>query len=48
MKKVLNDNKKLLKELNAKLQGLQAELVEANKLEGKDAFIEVQVKKNFC
>ena len=46
MKKVLDDNKKLLKELNAKLQGLQAELVEANKLEGKDAFIEVQVKKN--
>jgi hypothetical protein len=32
--------------LNADLKILQAKLVEANKLEGKDAYIDVKVKKN--
>ncbi len=39
-------NKKLVKELNAELKTLQEKLVEANKLEGKDAYIAVKVKKN--
>lgn len=46
MKKISGDNKKLLKELNAELKTLQAKLVQANKLEGKDAYIDVKVKKN--
>lgn len=39
-------NKKLLRELNAELKALQAKLVEANKLAGKDAYIDVRVTKN--
>ncbi len=46
MKKVPSDTKKLVKDLNAKLKVLQSELIEANKLEGKDPFIGVKVKKN--
>lgn len=46
MEKTSADNKKLLRELHAKLKILQAQLVEANKLEGKDAYIDVRVRKN--
>lgn len=46
MKKTAADNKKILKDLNAELKRLQAELVKANKAEGKDAYIDVKVKKN--
>ena len=46
MAKILNDNKKLLKELNAELKRLQAQLTETNKLEGKDPYIDVKVKKS--
>jgi hypothetical protein len=46
MKKTAADNKKLLKELNAELKRLQAELVKANRVEGNDAFIDVKVKEN--
>jgi hypothetical protein len=46
MAKTLGENKKRLKELHAQLKVLQEELVKANKLEGKDAYIEVTVKKN--
>lgn len=46
MAKTSADNKKLLKELNAKLKKLQADLVKVNKLEGKDPYIEVKVRKN--
>ena len=46
MKKTANDNKKILKDLNAELKRLQAELVKANKVEGKDPYIDVKVKKN--
>ena len=46
MKKIPTDNKKLVKELTAQVKVLQAKLVEANKLEGKDTYIDVKVKKN--
>lgn len=46
MSKILADNKKLLKKLNAELKILQTKLAEANKLEGKDMYIDVKVKKN--
>lgn len=46
MSKTPADNKKLLKSLQAELKVLQAKLVEANKLEGKDSYIEVKLKKN--
>lgn len=46
MEKIPTGNKKILKELNVELKTLQAKLVQANKLEGKDAYIEVKVKKN--
>ena len=46
MKKVSAADKKRLKELNAQIKELQAELVKANKLEGKDDYITVKVKKN--
>ena len=46
MEKLPATNKKLLKELNAKLKKLQAELVEAHKVEGNDAYIDVKIKKN--
>lgn len=42
----LTENKKLLKDLNSQLKKLQAQLVQANKFEGKDAYIDVKVKKN--
>lgn len=46
MKKMSAADKKRLKELNAQIKTLQSELVQANKLEGKDPYIEVKVKKN--
>lgn len=46
MKKVVVDNKKLLKELNAQIQVLRAELAKAEALEGKNPSIEVRVKAN--
>lgn len=46
MAKTSADNKKLLKGLNAELKTLQEKLAQANKLEGKNAHIEVKVKKN--
>ncbi len=46
MEKVSKEHTKRLKELNAEIKRLQGELVEANKYEGKDAYIEVRVKKN--
>lgn len=46
MTKISADNKKLVKELTAQVKVLQAQLVAAQKLEGKDAYIEVQVKKS--
>lgn len=46
MKKVSADNKKLLKKLNTELQGLQTALVQAHKLEGKDDYIAVKVRKS--
>jgi len=39
------ENKKLLKALRAELKILQEKLVQANKLEGKDEYIDVKVKK---
>lgn len=45
MKKISASDKKRIKGLNAELQVLQEELVRANKLEGKDAYITVKVKK---
>jgi len=46
MKTTSKDNKKLLKELQIELKSLQEKLVEAHKLEGKDMYINVRVKKN--
>jgi hypothetical protein len=46
MEKVPANNKKLLKSLNDQIKVLQEKLVEAEKREGKDAYIEVKVKKN--
>ncbi len=46
MKKISGDNKKRVKELSTELKALQAQLAQAYKLEGKDAYIEVKVKKN--
>lgn len=46
MKKTATAKKKLLKELNVKIKSLQAQLVTANAFEGKDAYIDVKVKKN--
>ncbi|MCA9357382.1 hypothetical protein H6784_01715 [Candidatus Nomurabacteria bacterium] len=46
MAKITGDNKKLLKELNAQIKTLRAQLVKANALEGKDTYIDVKVKKN--
>src|SRR3989338_3519072 len=45
-KTAVDNNKKILKDLNAELKRLQTELVKANKVEGKDAYIDVKVKKN--
>lgn len=41
----MTNNKKLLAGLNAQLKALQTELVEANKREGKDAYIDVKLGK---
>jgi TolA-binding protein len=46
MTKALTNNKKLLKQLQTELRVLQEKLAEAHKLEGKDAYIDVRVKKN--
>lgn len=46
MEKASAANKKLLKVLNTELKGLQTELVKVQKLEGKDAYIDVKVKKS--
>ena len=46
MAKIAENNTKLLKDLNAQIKKLQAELVMANKVEGKDSYINVKVKKN--
>jgi len=46
MKKLSPADKKLVKDLNAQVKVLQTKLVQANKLEGKDDFIDVRVKKN--
>ena len=46
MEKLSATNKKSLKDLQAKLKVFQAELVEVNKREGKDAYIGVKVKNN--
>lgn len=46
MEKTTATHKKLLKELNAELKIIQAKLAEANKREGKDAYIDIKVKKN--
>jgi hypothetical protein len=45
MEKISAQNKKLIKGLTAELKVLKEKLVEAHKLEGKDAYIEVKVKK---
>lgn len=39
-------DKKLIKELNAKIKALQTQLVKAKVVEGKDDYIDVKVKKN--
>ena len=39
-------NKKLLKELNAQIKVLQEKLAETQKLEGKDAYIDVKTRKS--
>jgi hypothetical protein len=46
MKKADAANKKVLKELHAKVKVLQVDLVKAKQLEGKDSYIGVKVKKN--
>ncbi len=46
MAKTSIEDKKLLKKLQAELKVLQEKLTEAEKLEGKDAYIDVRVKKN--
>lgn len=39
-------NKKLVKELTAQLKTLQEKLVQVNKREGKDSYLDVKIKKN--
>ncbi len=46
MEKISAITKKHIKELSAELKILQEQLVEAHKLEGKDAYIDVRVQKN--
>lgn len=46
MKKIPAENIKLLKELNTKLEKLQTDLVQVNKLEGKDPNVTIKIKKN--
>lgn len=45
MKQTVADNKKQLKGLQSELKKLQTALVQANKVEGKDAYIDVRVEK---
>lgn len=45
MQKISTDTKKLITGLSAELKVLQEKLVQAHKLEGKDAYIEVKLKK---
>lgn len=46
MKKTQAENKKQLKNLNAQVKTLQTKLVQAKKVEGKDDYINVKVKKS--
>jgi hypothetical protein len=46
MKKLSGEDKKRLKELNGQIKELEKELVVANKLEGKDAYVAVEIKSN--
>lgn len=46
MGKISTGDKKRVKELSAKLKALQGKLTEVQKLEGKDAYVDVKVKKN--
>lgn len=46
MKKTSADTKRHVKELNVQLKTLQEKLAEAHKLEGKDAYLDVKIKKN--
>lgn len=46
MEKTATTQKRVLKELNGQLKILQGALVEANKVEGKDEYIQVKVKKD--
>ncbi len=46
MQKMSPENKKRIKELDAKLHVLQDELIKANQKEGKNPHIEVKIKKN--
>lgn len=46
MKKLTPENKTLLKALQAEIKRLQAALVEANKIEGNDMYIDVKIRKN--
>ncbi len=45
MEKISAEDKKRIKGLSAEVKVLQEQLVRAQKLEGKDAYIEVEVKK---
>ncbi|MCA9360749.1 hypothetical protein H6789_02720 [Candidatus Nomurabacteria bacterium] len=46
MKKLTAEEKKLLKELNSEIKILRIKLAQAEKLEGKDDYISVKLKKN--
>lgn len=46
MQKISSENKKLIKGLSVELKTLQEKLIQAHKLEGRDAYIEVKIKKN--
>lgn len=46
MKKISTEDKKLIKELNAEIKALRVKLAQVEKLEGKDDYISVKVKKN--
>lgn len=46
MKKLSADEKKRVKELQTQIKGLQTKLVQVEKLEGKDPYVEVKVRKN--
>lgn len=46
MKKLSADEKKRVKELNTEIKGLQTKLVQVEKLEGKDPYIGVKVRKS--